>query len=280
MTVTVLDAPDILQATSYKQLDQIQVDAIRAHARHLGRPLSILEAGCGRRWTIDLSGTEYRLTGIDLDPVALELRKTRTRDLDVAIVGDIASAKLPMESFDVVFSSFVLEHVQRADVALKNFAMWLKPGGLLILRLPERNTARAFLTRILPQGVHVFFYRHILGSKTAGQSGYAPYPTYHHPVIGRERLLRFLRELGVTCVGLYGDAFRRDGTGVMRPMVRLVLTVTAMLSFGGLTADYSDLLYIAVKEPGEKGRGSRFDEQTEAHNAAAALPQIGKETRC
>jgi 2-polyprenyl-3-methyl-5-hydroxy-6-metoxy-1,4-benzoquinol methylase len=54
-----------------------------------------------------------------------------------------------VESFDVVFSSFVLEHVQRADVALKNFATWLKPGGLLILRLPERSTARAFLTRIL-----------------------------------------------------------------------------------------------------------------------------------
>jgi hypothetical protein len=52
MTVTVLDAPDILQAASYQQLDQIQVDAIRAHARQLGRPLSILRpavASVGQR---------------------------------------------------------------------------------------------------------------------------------------------------------------------------------------------------------------------------------------
>lgn len=129
MTATILDAPAIVQTESYEHIDQIQIDVIRTHSRQLGRPLSILEAGCGQRWTFDLSGTEYTLTGVDLDPVALELRKTKTRDLDVAIVGDIASIELPVESFDVVYSSFVLEHVQRADVAVKNFARWLKPGG-------------------------------------------------------------------------------------------------------------------------------------------------------
>lgn len=258
MTATILDTPDILQAASYEDIDRIQADAIRAHARQLGRPLSILEAGCGQRWTIDLSGTEYTLTGIDLDPVALEMRKTKRRDLDVAILGDISSVELPGESFDVVYSSFVLEHVQRADIALKSFARWLKPGGLLILRLPERNTVRGFLARILPHGVHVFFYRHILGSKTAGQPGYAPYPTYYHPVIGRERLCRFLGELGVRCILSYGDAFRRDGTGLMRPMVRLIVMATATLSFGGLTADYSDLLHIAVKELRTGSEDGRF----------------------
>ena len=255
MIATILDVPDILQTEDYDHIDRIQIDAIRAHARQLGRPLSILEAGCGQRWTIDLSGTEYTLTGIDLDPAALELRKTKSRDLDVAIVGDISSIELPMESFDVVYSSFVLEHVQRADVALKNFVRWLKPGGLMILRLPERSTVRGFLARKLPHGMHVFFYRHILASKTAGQPGYAPYPAYYHPVIGRERLCRFLGEQGVRCVSSYGDGFRRDGSGVMRPMVRLLVKLTSLLSLGSLTGDYSDLLYIAVKDTkDENGR--------------------------
>ena len=256
MTATILDAPDIVQTENYDHIDRIQIDAIRTHARQLGRPLSILEAGCGQRWTIDLSDTKYTLTGVDLDPVALELRKTKTRDLDVAIVGDLNLIELPMESFDVVYSCFVLEHVQRADVALKNFVGWLKPGGLLILRLPERSTVRGFLARILPHGMHVFFYRHILGSKTAGQPGHAPYPAYYHPVIGRDRLCRFLGELGVRCVGSYGDGFRRDGSGVMRAMVRLLVMLTSVLSFGSLTGDYSDLLYVAVKESRtENGRG-------------------------
>ena len=257
MTATAL-APAIVQTESYEHIDQIQIDAIRRHARQLGRPLSILEAGCGQRWTFDLSDTEYTLTGVDLDPVALELRKTKTRDLDVAIVGDITSIELPMETFDVVYSSFVLEHVERADVALKNFVRWLKPGGLLILRLPEPSTVYGFLARLLPYGAHVFFYRYILGVKTAGQPGYAPYPTYYHPVIGREPLCRFLGELGIRCVDTFGDGFTRGRESLRLRMLRLFVKLTSMLSFGQLTADYSNLLYIAVKESRtENGRGER-----------------------
>ncbi|MGA2204226.1 MAG: class I SAM-dependent methyltransferase [Terriglobales bacterium] len=243
-----LDAPDVVQTSSYDEIDQLQIDAVRAHARRLGRPLSILEAGCGQRWTLDLSGVEYTLTGVDLDPVALELRKTKARDLDVAIIGDLCSVELPEASFDVVFSSFVLEHVPRADVALQNFVQWLRPGGLLILRLPERDTARGFLTRVVPHGVHVLFYRHVLGAKSAGQPGYAPYTTYYHPVIGRARLCRFLGERGVRCLCSFGDGFRREGRGVMRLIVRGVVKLTSALSFGRLSSDYSDLLYIAMKE--------------------------------
>src|SRR5271165_4507365 len=116
-----LNAPHVVQTWSYDEIDELQINAIRAHARRLGRPLSILEAGCGQCWTLNLSGVEYTLTGVDRDPVALELRKTNARDLDVAIVGDLCSVELPEASFDVVYSCFVLEHVQQADVALQNF---------------------------------------------------------------------------------------------------------------------------------------------------------------
>jgi SAM-dependent methyltransferase len=244
-----LDTPLVTQARSYDDIDQLQVDAIEGHGRRLGRPLSILEAGCGQRWTLNLSAVEYTLTGVDCDPVALEFRKNRTRDLDVAIIGDICTVELPEASFDVVYSCFVLEHVPRADIALQNFVQWLKPGGLLILRLPGLDTARGFLTRALPHGLHVFFYRYILGSKNAGQPGFAPYPTYYHPVIGRERLCRFLGERRVRCLSSYGDGFRRDGTGITQPIVRGVVKLVSILSFERLTAEYSDLLYIAVKEP-------------------------------
>jgi len=257
MTTTNLDAPDVVQTSSWHEIDQLQIDALRAHARQLGRPLSILEAGCGQRWTLDLSGVEYTLTGIDLDPVALELRKTAARDLDVAIVGDLCSIEMPQASFDVVFSSYVLEHVPRADVALQNFVSWLRPGGLLILRVPECQTARGFLTRILPHSAHVLFYRHILGSKTAGKPGYAPYPTYYHPIISRERLCRFLGERHVRCLGAYGNGFKPAGGGVKQLMVRALVKLTSMLSLGRLPADYNDLLYIAVKEPPiENGRSA------------------------
>jgi SAM-dependent methyltransferase len=244
-------APKIRQTSSIEELARLQSDAILSHGKRLGRPISILEAGCGQSWLVDLEGLEYKLTGIDLDPAALELRQKQNHDLDEAICGDLCTADLPDASFDVIYSSFVLEHVPRADIALRNFVKWLRPGGILILRLPDPGTARGFLASLLPFWVHVWYFRHIYGFPLAGTPGHAPYPTFYHPVIRRERLCNFIAELGMTTVGCYGDGFRREGaTWAKRTAIRTIVTVTAALSMGRLTADHIDVLYIATKNGG------------------------------
>ena len=217
--------------------------------------MTILEAGCGRHWVLDMGDLEYTLTGIDLDPAALHLRKAIYHDLDEGIVGDLCTVEVPEASYDVVISNFVLEHVQNADVALRNFVKWMRPGGLLILNVPERETARAFFTRILPHRAHVWYYRYILKNKNAGKPGFNPYRTYHHPIIGCTQLSQFLADQGVSCESRVGDAFRRDGLGMKKIAVQALLQLTAVLSFGRLTADYSDVLYIAFKK--EDGRQSQ-----------------------
>jgi SAM-dependent methyltransferase len=208
--------------------------------------LSILEAGCGHRRLIDLTGVNCKVTGVDLDPAALEVRKTKTGDLDVAICGDLCSVELPEASFDVVFSGFVLEHVEHADLALTNLVKWLKAGGLLILRLPDPGSVRGFYAKLLPFRAHVWYYRYLLRDRNAGLPGYAPYPTCYHPVIDRERLCRFLADRDVECLNCYSDGFRRDHSGIL---VRVLIKLTAALSFGNLTADHSDILYLALKAP-------------------------------
>ncbi len=243
--------PDLVLTSSTREMRQPLIDAIVAHGKKLGRPLSILEAGCGREWGLDLTGVDYTLTGVDLDPAALELRKTKVRDLDVAILGDLCTVELPEASFDVVFSSYVLEHVQRADLALQNFVKWLKPGGLLLLCVPERESARGFYTRTLPHSIHLLYYRYVLHSKLAGQPGYPPYPTYLHPVIGGGRLCSFLAEQGAKCVGRYGNGFGPNAPGPLRMVERGVAKLTSMLSLGKLTADYNDVFYVAVKNAQE-----------------------------
>jgi SAM-dependent methyltransferase len=106
-----LDIPDLQQASSHEEIVKLQIDAIASQAKQLGRPLSIVEAGCGQCWLIDLTGSAYTLTGIDLDPAALELREAKTRDLDVGICGDLCSLELPEALFDVIYRFYVLEHV-------------------------------------------------------------------------------------------------------------------------------------------------------------------------
>ncbi|MCU0790793.1 MAG: class I SAM-dependent methyltransferase, partial [Nitratireductor sp.] len=148
--------------------EQIELERlVEAHAR--GRPrLKVLEAGCGREWYLRPEGVELEITGIDLDRAALEHRRDVRRDLHRAIHGDLKTAELPPGAYDVVYSSFVLEHVEGAETALENMVNWLRPGGLLIVRVPDLEGVQTFLARRLPRWVAVAYYRHAWKIKDAG----------------------------------------------------------------------------------------------------------------
>ncbi len=109
--------------------EQIELERlVEAHAR--GRPrLKVLEAGCGREWYLRPEGVELEITGIDLDRAALEHRRDVRRDLHRAIHGDLKTAELPPGAYDVVYSSFVLEHVEGAETALELFSKAARAGA-------------------------------------------------------------------------------------------------------------------------------------------------------
>ena len=64
--------------------------------------INILEAGCGRKWHLNLGDISYKLTGIDINKKALELRKVNEGDLDRSIVGDLVV-------YDVLCNSIVTD---------------------------------------------------------------------------------------------------------------------------------------------------------------------------
>src|SRR5690606_33965359 len=132
---------------------------------------SILEAGCGNSWQLKLPGVKYVLTGVDLNEDALRIRKCERKDLDGVIHGDLRTVALDADQYDVIYNSFVLEHVQQAEHVLSNFCRWLKPGGILILRIPDPKSVYGFLSRLTPFWFHVFYKRFIAGIKTAGKPG-------------------------------------------------------------------------------------------------------------
>jgi hypothetical protein len=62
---------------------------IREYAISHPGEIRVLEAGCGWRWSLDLSGVAFRITGIDVSADAMRMRRTETGDLEAAIVGDL-----------------------------------------------------------------------------------------------------------------------------------------------------------------------------------------------
>jgi len=209
--------------------------------------LQILEAGCGNRWPIRLEGVDCTLTGVDLDAEALEVRHRQLGDLDSIFVGDLRTVDLERERYDVIYNSFVLEHVKGAEQVLENFCRWLKPGGLILLRVPERNSVYGFVTRMTPFWFHVFYLRYMRGVPTAGQPGYGPYPTVHDDVVSRTGIHEFCKHNRLAIKEEFGQNFDLDRPGVSAFFERAFVKVMNILSLGRLVGTHNGLTFVLQK---------------------------------
>ena len=110
-----------------------------ASAFRLGARL--LDVGCGDgEALIFLAGLGWRVSGVEFDPMAV--RAARARGLDV-IEGEIGSADLADDCFDVVTSSHVLEHVHDPRAFLGESRRVLKTGGVLVAVTPNARSPLA-----------------------------------------------------------------------------------------------------------------------------------------
>lgn len=212
-----------------------------------GHTLQILEAGCGRRWGLNLGSIPYELTGVDLDRTALDIRKNKLNDLHHTIEGDLRDVNLPDGHFDVIFNSFVLEHVEGAETVLNNFVRWLKPGGIMVIMIPDPRSVHGFVTRVTPHWFHVFYYRQVLGLKNAGQPGYAPYPVHYDPVVSLTGMRAFCRKNHLSLLAEYAAGTNRPGKGAVRALVHIFKLAASVLSIGALAANHSGLLFVIRK---------------------------------
>lgn len=208
------------------------------HINSLSGPVEILEAGCGRQWPLKLT-VPYRLTGIDTDARALASRQ-QGGDLNRAVVGDLKTADFPPATFDVIYCSYVLEHVSGAAVVLSNFARWLKPGGMIVLRIPDRDSVYGWLAFHTPHWVHVAVKRWVMGNVNAGKPGFDPYPVVYDEVISRSGIRKFCASQGLRLA-----EERATGEYLVRlpAIAKLGIRTIAALSFGKLAWRHNNLTY-------------------------------------
>jgi SAM-dependent methyltransferase len=96
---------------------------------------SVLDLGCGRgRWSKEYAKRGATVTGIDISPQAIGIL-TDEMPQHRFISGDIATVSFPDESFDIVNSVTVLQHMPdwKQRIALDHLSRWLKPGGFAVL---------------------------------------------------------------------------------------------------------------------------------------------------
>jgi SAM-dependent methyltransferase len=107
-----------------------------------GRPLEILDAGCGSGGMTRYLGRFGQVTGIDLAPAALNL--ARKRCLTRLARSSVGALPFLDGIFDVVTSFDVLYHLNVDDdrAALADIHRVLRPGGIALIRLPAFDWIR------------------------------------------------------------------------------------------------------------------------------------------
>jgi len=224
----------------------IMADHIKQEAASNGA-LNILEAGCGAQLNLDLEGVQYKLTGVDIDKNQLDIRKNQEEDLDICILGDLRSVSLKENEYDVIYSSYVLEHIDGAEGVLENFLRWLKPGGILILRIPNRESVRGFLARITPFWFHILYAKHILGDKDAGKPGHGPFPTFFNKVVSRSGIYGFCAKNGLIIEAEYSCGVRKRRR-IDSFLSNLITWMIHLTSFTRLSGKHPILIYV-IKRP-------------------------------
>jgi SAM-dependent methyltransferase len=95
----------------------------------------VLEVGCGRgataRWLQETFGC--RVTGVELNPAAAA---EAARDLAAVHCGDVATAPLG-GPYDLVVALELFEHLPRAESVLARLAEHTRPGGRILLSVPN-----------------------------------------------------------------------------------------------------------------------------------------------
>jgi hypothetical protein len=107
--------------------------------------------------------------GIDID--AKEGRwAAASRAYSQVVLGDVTQAKLPEQFFETCVANCSLEHVPRIDLAMSTIFRSLKPGGRVLMFVPNQSWATKLLSyraleavgakglaETLQQGIDTFF---------------------------------------------------------------------------------------------------------------------------
>lgn len=124
----------------------------------LRRESDVLEIGCGTGDVIEaLSEQGYVCTGVEISEEMLKLCKERHLNV---ILGSADHVDCPSNSFDVVFSQEVIEHLHPDDVPrhfIEAFRL-LRPNGILAVETPNRRTGPQDVSRgftHIAEGLHL-----------------------------------------------------------------------------------------------------------------------------
>lgn len=122
--------------------------------QHLSLDVLLLDlgAGSGTNHYMNFRGKVARVVGVDPDPSVLQ-----NPFLDEAKIGKGENIPYKDREFHIIISVNTLEHLDNPEYVFKEVYRVLKPGGLFMIKTPNKRHYVPLISRLTPMWFHKFW---------------------------------------------------------------------------------------------------------------------------
>ncbi|MGA3152605.1 MAG: hypothetical protein ACLPN6_23655 [Streptosporangiaceae bacterium] len=217
-----------------------------AYARQRpGRPVTVLQAGCATAGA-ELDAAAIRASGHDVTVSMLDDDSPVTRaavaawpEPGAATLGELRTIPLTPRSVDIVHCPLLLDRVSETDIVLSRLVLALRPGGLLLLRIRDRDSAAGFLDRRLPGPLRGAIWRR----SWPGEPG--PHPAIYEPLASARGIQAFAARHGLVIA--YRQAVSGPAGGPPPRTILAARKIVAAASGGRLDSAHDELRFVIRK---------------------------------
>jgi len=142
-------------------------------AERLSLETRVLDLGCGRGGIVERLHTQGEWTGIDPDMLSLKEHRLSQLPRSHAYAGRLPFAG---DTFDIVVSSWVMEHAEHPAELFKEVARILRPAGRFFVLTPNAHHPIPGISRLLARLVHI---QQRIVPKIYGRAGKDAFPIYY-----------------------------------------------------------------------------------------------------
>jgi len=225
--------------------------------QYLGRPVNVLQAGYLTP-IAELALDKLRDTGFEINVVTVEaggpgLAGSRgpadgsgdDGSGDDVRIGDLRTLPLPPRGFDIVHCSLLLDRIKHVALVLDRLGAALRPGGILLLRIKDRDCAAGFIDRKLPGWARRALWTRLY----PGQPG--PYPAVYEPTASAHGIAAYMQMRGMVIDRRRTTRTAPPATHRLGHFVSVTRSAIAVVSRGRLTDAHDEVLFV-IRKPEDR----------------------------
>jgi SAM-dependent methyltransferase len=178
---------------------------------------------------------------IDADEPVTRAAVARHPNLAECTLGDLRTAPLAPRAFDIIACASLLERIEHAELVLDRLIGAIKPGGLLLLRIHDRDSAAGFLDRHLPGALRQAIWR----KRHPAEPG--PHPAVYEQLASARGVQAYALLRGLVIGERQALGGLAGGLPPGPPGFLAAQKLVARLSGGRLTAAHEEMLYVLRK---------------------------------